>query len=170
MLTSIALSQRGVRKVNRMPQELDIEHWRPITFEGTEFPASLMGIDIMFSENGISDGAAEWLAKLSTCRGFEKSSPAEVCCCSSRNVIDFIEGDPQAVIDRIQSNLAEHGFDPQITLSEWSDSLKRIETISANTTGNCSWIAPSHESAVIKTKEDAQKLMDAIDKGIIVDE
>lgn len=58
---------------------LEEREWRPITFQGVTFPATLMGVSILEQVLGIKDRELiDWVWGLCVCCGRERSAPAEL--------------------------------------------------------------------------------------------
>jgi len=129
---------------------LNEQDFRPITFQGVTFPATLMGIDILMYLAGEHFGEdselAEWLLRLCVCRGVTKGAPAERCARCAQQTIDLMLEHRQRVLDDIQKCLAPHGFEVETTYRDWILALQRIVEISAATEGDCSWSASLHKN------------------------
>jgi hypothetical protein len=125
---------------------LNEKDWRPITFQGVTFPATLMGIDILlhfFVEENDED-LMEWLMRLSICRGCTKDAPAERCVRCAQQLLDFMLANRQRVLDEIQDCLVPHGFEVEGAYRDWIHAVQLIVKISSSTKGNCFWSAPEH--------------------------
>ena len=121
------------------------QDWRPITFQGVTFPATLMGISILEPVLGITDeDFGDWLSQLQICRGVTKSAPAERCARCARQAADLLLEQRQRVLDGIRDRLTPHGFDAESTYRDWIVALQRIAELSRAASGDCSWSAPSH--------------------------
>ena len=124
---------------------LNEQDWRPITFQGVTFPATLMGISILEPVLGITDkDFGDWLWQLPICRGVTKSAPAERCARCARQAADLLLEQRQRVLDGIRDRLTPHGFDAESTYRDWIVALQRIAELSRAASGDCSWSAPSH--------------------------
>src|SRR5436190_5762621 len=124
---------------------LSEKDWRPITFQGVTFPATLMGISILEPVLGITDkDLGEWLWRLPICCGVTKSAPAERCGRCAQRATDLMLEQRQRVLDGIRDRLAPHGFDAESTYRDWMVALQRIAELSRVASGDCSWSAPSH--------------------------
>ena len=122
--------------------------WRPITFQGVTFPATLMAISILEPVLDIADeDVADWLWRLPICCGVTKSAPAERCKRCAQKAIDLMLKRRQRVLDGIRDRLAAHGFDSDATYRDWIMSLQRIVELSRAASGECVWSAPGHPSA-----------------------
>jgi hypothetical protein len=143
--------------------KLNEQDWRPITFQGVTFPATLMGIDILMhladEHFGEESELGEWLWRLPICRGVTKSAPAEKCARCAQQAIELMLEHRQRVIDGIRERLAPHGFDAESTYSDWILALQRIVETSTSTDGDCSWSAPLHKKDPIQNAQDAKRLL-----------
>src|SRR4026207_1251479 len=105
---------------------IDDYEFRPITFQGVTFPATLMGISVLDSVLGTMDeDLGEWLWRLPICRGFPKHAVADRCARSARQAADLLLEQRQLVLDDIRDRLAPHGFDPETTYRDWLVALQR---------------------------------------------
>lgn len=123
-----------------MPQVLDSEDWASIRFEGHDLPQSLMGISVLVSDEHLSDPAGDWLWRLTLCSGVLKTGGSKWCHDSASEVLAFLEGSRADAIGIVEDRLAPFGFDPEVTLFEWTESLLKIRSIAAGMNGECSWI------------------------------
>jgi hypothetical protein len=132
--------------------------FRPITFQGITFPATLMGISILEPVLGIDDqDLADWLWRLPICCGFPKRTAAERCVRCARMAADLMLENRQRVLDGIRDRLSSHGFDPYETYRDWLLALQRIAELSAATVGECVWSAPSHPRDILKSEADVRR-------------
>lgn len=139
---------------------LDERHWRPITYQGITFPATLMGISVLEPILGIMDEeVAHWLLRLSSCCGVKKSAPAEQCARCAQGTIDSMLEQRQQVLNGIRDRLGPYGFDPEATYRDWLSALQRIVELSTAASDNCSWSAPPHPDDGVKTAADIEKFM-----------
>ena|SRR5450756_882220 len=144
---------------------LNDKDWRPITFQGITFPATLMGISILEPILSITDEElGEWLWRLPICSGVTNSAPAERCARCAQRVADLMLEQRQQVLDGIRDRLTPHGFDAETTYRDWIVALQRIVELSAVTSGDCSWSAPLHPSDKFKTAADAERFIAALGK------
>jgi hypothetical protein len=144
---------------------LDDYEFRPITFQGVTFPATLMGIDVLERLIAITDAdLADWLWRLPICRGFPKRTSADRCARCARHAADLMLEQRQRVLDGIQEKLAPHGFDPETTYRDWLSALQRIVELSAVADGECVWSAPSHPRDTFKSLADVQRFIDTISR------
>jgi hypothetical protein len=142
---------------------LDGKEWRPITFQGVTFPATLMGISILEPVLGIADEElADWLWRLPICCGIEKRAPAELCVRCAQKTIDLMLEHRQRVLDGIRARLSPHGFDADTTFSDWIMAFQQILDLSSKTEGVCVWSAPSHSEDMKPV--DWQRLMLALER------
>ena len=141
--------------------ELDEYDYRPITFEGVEFPATLMAVDLIsFSKLcSTEDELGEWLWRLPICCGVTKSAPAEKCSRLAQKALDLISKNRKYVLGLIDERLVEFGFDPEQTYTDWVTSLIQIIDLSKNTEEECVWSAPSHPNDPYQTKDDFHSLL-----------
>lgn len=123
---------------------LDPKIWRPITFQGVTFPATLMGSSILESVFKIEDDdLAGWLMRLTVCRGITKEAPAERCARCAEQLLNLMLEQRQCVLDGIRDCLASHGFDTEETYRDWIMAFQQIIKLSKATDGDCSWSAPA---------------------------
>ena len=123
----------------------DDYEFRPITFQGVAFPATLMGISILEPVLGITDeDLADWLWRFPICRGISKRAAADRCLRCARKAADLILEQRQRVLDGIRDRLTPHGFDPEKTYRDWLLAFQRIAELSQGVEGDCVWSAPSH--------------------------
>lgn len=119
--------------------------WRPITFQGVTFPATLMGVSILEPLIGGEDREfSEWVWGLRTCCGRQRSAPADFCARLAQRTVDLMLEHRQQVLDGIRERLGPHGFDADATFRDWITAFQRIHTLSTGTDGDCVWSAPSH--------------------------
>ena len=138
--------------------------YRPITFQGETFPATLMAISILEPLLDIADeDLSDWLWRLPICSGVTRSAPAERCARCAQKAADLMLEQRARVIDGIRVRLASHGFDTEVTYQEWIAALQRIVELSRASSGECAWSAPAHPSNPYKSKADAERLMDALE-------
>jgi hypothetical protein len=124
---------------------LDPKIWRPITFQGVTFPATLMGSSILESIFGIEeDDLAGWLMRLTVCRGITKDAPAERCARCAERLLNLMLEQRQRVLDGIRNCLASYGFEAEETYRDWIMAFQQIIKLSKATEGDCSWSAPAH--------------------------
>jgi hypothetical protein len=136
---------------------IDDYHFRPITFQGETFPASLMGISILEPVLGITDeDLGDWLWRLPICCGFPKRAAADRCARYARQAVELMLEQRQRVLEGIRDRLAPHGFDPETTYHEWQIALKRIADLSAGANGECTCSAPAHPRDTLKSEADVR--------------
>ena len=124
---------------------LDPKIWRPITFQGVTFPATLMGSSILDPVLGIEDeDLAGWLLHLTACSGITKDAPAERCAQCAERLLDLMLEQRQRVLDGIRDRLVSHGCDVEETYRDWIMAFQQIIKLSKATDGDCSWSAPAH--------------------------
>jgi hypothetical protein len=142
---------------------LDEYEWRPITFQGVTFPATLMGVSILEPVLDITDRElGEWLWRLRICCGVEKSAPADVCARCAQRTVDLMLEQRQRVLDGIRDRLGPHGFEPSETYRDWIMAFQRIVSLSAEAEGDCVWTAPRHPKDM--TAADWQRLSLALER------
>ncbi len=124
-----------------MSQSLDPASWRSICFEGIDMPPSLMGISILIVVDDFTEKTGDWIWKLPHCVGVRKSGSARWCVDSAREIIRYLTESREEVLAMIVDRLQPHGFDPELTLAEWNESLSKILGIASAMEGYCSWIA-----------------------------
>jgi hypothetical protein len=143
------------------------QDFRPITFQGVTFPATLMAIDILMyladEEWGEESELGSWLFRLSVCRGITKDAPAERCARCAQQTIDLMLEHRQRVLDEIRHRLIPHGFEVEATYRDWMLALQRIVEISNATDGDCFWSAPLHKSDPIQNAQDAKRFLRIIE-------
>lgn len=136
----------------------DDYEFRPITFQGVTFPATLMGISILEPVLGITDeDVADWLWRLPICCGMTKSAPAERCARCAQRAADLMLEQRKRVLDGIRERLIPLGFDVETTYRDWLLALERIIELSAAVSGDCSWSAPLYPNDRYKTAADAKR-------------
>jgi hypothetical protein len=144
---------------------LDLKNWRPITFQGVTFPATLMGSSVLQPIFEIEDeDLIEWLLRLTICCGVTKKAPAERCARCAERLLNLMLEQRQRVRDGIRDCLASHGFDAEETYRDWITAFQQIIEISKATDGDCSWSAPVHPDDAYKTAADAERFLKALDK------
>jgi len=144
---------------------LDDYEFRPITFQGFTFPATLMGISILEQVIDIQDeDLGDWLWRLPICCGFPKRTTAERCVRCARHAANVMLEHRQQVVDGIQERLAPHGFDAETTYRDWLLALQRIVELSVATDGECVWSAPSHSRDTLKTEAGVLRFVDTLSK------
>jgi hypothetical protein len=142
---------------------LDEYEWRPITFQGVTFPATLMGVSILEPVLDITEEElGEWLWRLPICCGVEKRAPAEVCARCAQRTVDLMLEQRQRVLEGIRERLGPHGFDPDETYRDWITALQRIVCLSRDAADDCVWSAPRHPKDM--TKSDWQRLALALER------
>jgi hypothetical protein len=145
---------------------LDEQDWRPITFQGVTFPATLMGISILEPVLGITDEElGGWLWRLPICKGVAKSAPAEKCAQCAQQVVDLMLEHREQVLEGIRDRLAPYGFDPEVTYRDLIAALQRIVELSRAVNGDCVWSAPAHPNDQFQTRDDVQRLQEARQKA-----
>src|SRR5678809_135103 len=143
---------------------LNDRHWRPITFQGETFPPSFMAISVLMSLNLTDEELGEWLWRLPICCGVTKRAPADRCAQCAQRAVDLMLERRQEVLDEIRERLGPHGFDAETTYRDWIVALQRIVELSKVASGECEWSAPMHPDDPYKTKEDALRFMQALDR------
>jgi len=139
--------------------------FRPITFQGVTFPASLMGISTLDSILNIENETLDdWLWRFPICCGFPKHMAADRCARCARQAVDLLLEQRQLVLDGILDRLTPHGLEPKTTYLEWVMALQRIAELSESADGECIWSAPAHPRDSLKSESDARHLMDALTK------
>jgi hypothetical protein len=142
---------------------LNEQEWRPITFQGITFPATLMGVSILEPVLGIKDPEfIDWVWGLRTCCGRERSAPAEFCSRMAQRTADLMLENRQRVLDGIRERLGPHGFDADTTYRDWITAFQHIASLGAGAESDCVWSAPSHAEDM--KPADWQRLGDALDR------
>jgi hypothetical protein len=145
---------------------LDPKDWRPITFQGVNFPATLMGSSILDPVLGIEDeDLTEWLMRLTICCGVIKRAPSERCVRCAGQLLDQMLEQRKCVLDGIRDRLVSHGFDVEETYRDWIMAFQQIVELSKATDGDCSWSAPVHPDDPYKTAADAERFLKALDRS-----
>jgi len=143
---------------------LDDYEFRPITFQGVTFPATLMGVSILEPVLGISDPEfIDWVWGLRVCCGRERSAPAEYCARLAQSTVDLMLEHRQRVLDGIRERLGPHGFDADATFRDWIAAFQQIHSLSAGAEGDCDWSAPSHPKDM--KPADWKRLDSALDRA-----
>jgi hypothetical protein len=143
---------------------LDDYEWRPITFQGVKFPATLMGVSILEPVLGIKDPEfIDWVWGLRVCCGRERNAPAEFCARLAQRSVDLMLEHRQQVLDGIRERLGLHGFDADTTFRDWITAFQRIHDLSAGIRGDCVWSAPPHPKDM--KAADWQRLDDALERA-----
>lgn len=125
---------------------LDEREWRPITFQGVTFPATLMGAAILEPVLSIEDSElGDWIWRFGICRGVTKHASAELCTRCARKIVDLMLENRQRILDGIRDRLGPHGFDADATFRDWVMAFQQIGNLSAIAEGECVWSAPSHQ-------------------------
>jgi hypothetical protein len=138
--------------------------WRPITFQGVTFPATLMGASTLQPALDIKDEEfGSWLWHLTTCRGVTKSAPAEKCARCAQKAVNLMLEHRLRVLDGIRDCLASHGFEPEATYRDWIAAFQRIAELSRVSDGSeCVWSAPSHP---LDDRRSAAEFLGALEKA-----
>jgi hypothetical protein len=124
---------------------LDEREWRPITFQGVTFPATLMAISILEPILGITDREfSDWVWGLDVCRGRTRNAPAKFCARMAQRTMDLMLEHRQLVLDGIRARCVPHGFDAEETYRDWMLAMQQIVNLSKDIDGDCVWSAPSH--------------------------
>jgi hypothetical protein len=145
---------------------LDLKDWRPITFQGVTFPATLMGSSVLDPIFGIEDeDLAEWLMLLTVCCGVTKSAPSERCARCAERLLDLMLEQRQHVLEGIRDCLASHGFDAVETYRDWIMAFQQIIKLSMATDGDCFWSAPLHPDDRYKSAADVKRFMKSLDRS-----
>jgi hypothetical protein len=143
---------------------LDDYEFRPITFQGITFPATLMGVSILEPVLGIRDREfTDWVWGLSVSCGRERNAPAEFCARLAQRTVDLMLEHRQLVLDGIRERLGPHGFDADTTFRDWILAFQRIQSLSTGVEGNCVWSAPSHSKDM--KPADWKRLGSALDRA-----
>jgi hypothetical protein len=138
--------------------------FRPITFQGITFPATLMGVSILEQVLGIKDHEfIDWVWGLRVCCGRERSAPAEFCARLAQRTIDLMLDHRQQVLDGIHERLGPHGFEAGTTFRDWLLAFERIQSLSAELEGDCVWSAPTHPEDM--KSADWKRLDSALDRA-----
>ena len=138
--------------------------WRPITFQGVTFRATLMGSSVLQPIIGIEDkDLVEWLMRLTVCRGVTKSAPSERCAWCAERLLDLMLEQRQRILDGIPDCLASYGFDAEETYRDWIMAFQEIINLSKATEDDCSWSAPVHPEDPYKSAADAERFLKALE-------
>jgi hypothetical protein len=124
---------------------LDDREFRPITFQGITFPATLMGVSILEPVLDIKDREfIDWVWGLRVCCGRERNAPAEFCARMAQRTVDLMLENRQQILNGIRERLGPHGFEADMTFRDWILAFQRIQSLSAGVEGDCVWSAPTH--------------------------
>jgi hypothetical protein len=135
----------------------DDYNFRPITFQGVTFPATLMGISVFVSIFDTDEDLGDWIWRLSNCRGVPKRAAADRCARCARQAADLLLEQRQRVLDYIKENMGPHDFEPEETYRDWLLSLQKIAELSSATEGECVWSAPFHPRDPYKTPDEVAR-------------
>jgi hypothetical protein len=139
--------------------------WRPITFQGETFPATLMAISILEPVLDLRDeDLADWLWRLPICCGVTKSAPADRCARCAQKAVDLMLEQREHVLGGIRERLTSYGFDAEVTYKDWIAALQRIVELSRASDGECVWSAPAHPNDSLKSQADIERFMDALQR------
>lgn len=145
---------------------IDPKEWRPITFQGVTFPATLMASDVLEPILGFEhEDLGAWLWRLTICRGVTKRAPAETCAQYAERLLNLMLEQRPRVLDGIRDRLGSHGFEPEETYRDWITAFQQIIKLSKETDGDCSWSAPGHPDDLYKGREGAERFLKALDKA-----
>jgi hypothetical protein len=123
----------------------DDRAFRPITFQGTTFPATLMGVSILEPVLGIEDREfIDWVWGLRVCCGRQRNAPAEFCARMAQRTVDLMLENRQKILNGIRERLGPYGFEADITFRDWILAFQRIQSLSAGVEGDCVWSVPTH--------------------------
>jgi hypothetical protein len=146
-----------------MKGKFDHNEWRPITFEGTTFPPTLMGISVLGSILPEEDDELEdWLRAIRHCSGVTKRATAEQCRACADRAMHRMTEHREAVLAGIEERLGPHGFDATTTFRDWMDALRRIAEIAGGSRSACEWSAPGYASDPLGTPEKRQRFLDSL--------
>lgn len=124
---------------------LDDYEFRPITFQGVKFPATLMGVSILEPVLDIRDQEfIDWVWGLPICCGRERRASAKFCAHWAQKTVDLMLEHRERILDGIRERLGPHGFDANTTFRDWIMAFQHIASLSAGVEGDCVWSAPSH--------------------------
>jgi len=124
-----------------------------------------MGSSVLDPILGIEDeDLAEWLMRLTVCRGVTKSAPSERCARCAERLLDLMLEQRQRVLDGIRDCLASYGFDAEETYRDWIMAFQQIIKLSTATDCDCSWSAPMHPDDKYKSAADVKRFMELLDK------
>ena len=140
--------------------KLNAAHWRPILFEGAEFPPTVMAIALLGAVLGPKDRDLQrWLAAFVDCRGVTKSARSLDCFQFSTRARDLALEHRESLLAIISRDLATEGFEPAVTFRDWMNALQQIIEIAARTEDDCEWRAPSvaGEAAIVTNQLEAMR-------------
>jgi len=143
---------------------IDDYEFRPITFQGVTFPATLMGISILEPVLGIRDREfIDWVWGLRVCCGRERHASVEFCARMAQSTVDLmLEHRPRA-LDGIRERLGPYGFDAEATFRDWISACQQIRGLCVGAEGECVWSAPSHPKDM--KAADSQRLDSALERA-----
>jgi hypothetical protein len=140
--------------------------FRPNTFQGETFPATLMAISILEPVLDIADeDLGDWLWRLPICCGVKKTAPAERCARCAQKAADLMLEQRQQVLAGIRERLASQGFDAEATYKDWIVALQRIAELSRASNGDCVWSAPAHAKDPMRSAGDWKRFMEALERA-----
>ena len=140
--------------------KLNTANWRPILFEGAEFPPTVMAIALLGSALGSKDrDLQQWLAAFADCRGLAKSAHSLDCFQFATRARDLALEHRDALLAAIVRELGSEGFEPMTTYRDWMNALQQIIEIAARTEDDCEWRAPSvaGEAAIVSKQIEAMR-------------
>lgn len=145
---------------------IDGYKFRPITFQGVTFPATLMGISILdpVIEN-TDEELGLWLWQFPICCGVSRHANAGKCGKFARQTADLMIDQRLRVLEGIRQRLASRGFDTETTYRDWLSALENIAELSDAAEGDCVWSAPSHPRDSLKSEAEVQRFMNRLTGG-----
>jgi hypothetical protein len=140
--------------------KLNAANWRPILFEGAEFPPTVMAIALLGSTFGANDrDLQQWFAAFADCRGVTKSAHSLECFQFATRARDLALEHRSSLLAIIARELGSEGFDPAMTYRDWMNALQQMIEIAARTEDDCEWRAPSvaGEAAIVSKQIEAMR-------------
>src|SRR5438552_13158609 len=100
--------------------KFDDYEFRPITFQGVTFPATLMGVSILEPVLEIRDREfIDWVWGLRTCCGRSRRAPAEFCARMAQRSVDLMLEHSPKILAAIDERIGRYGFGPVTTFCDW---------------------------------------------------
>jgi hypothetical protein len=134
---------------------------RPITFNGVQLPAEMMGISILECIVSMPESVANWLWRLPICIGLEKNSNSFVAC----NASVFARDAMIEYRSKILAGIAERFplYHTEEVYGKWMEGLNQIIDLS-HQTAISRWIAPLSPDEPVQTSEEAEKFLEGLKK------
>jgi hypothetical protein len=131
--------------------DLTLAQLRPIIFEGSVLPASVMAISLLAPFALATDHElGAWLLGFPDCRDTTRAAASLLCFTLAGKARDLMLDERGNILEVITDRFAASGADAKAIFAEWITSLQKISEIAAKTDEECEWYAPSNpgESAI----------------------